>query len=138
MQNGKARDLTLEEVLQHQTYRDAIAGNRAPQRQVLKMIAKRETAIAKRRAPAKTVDVLIEAVDPRNADEALLILGIACRDQRREDHQDLYDRLLLEPWAVEAALRRRARIKFERRDLDEAMRCTRDAQTLDWPAPKDP
>lgn len=137
VQNGKARDVTLEEALQHKTYRDAIAGNRAAQRDVLKMIAKREKAIAKKRPPMTTIERAFE-VDSRNADEALMILGIACRDQRHIDTDDRYDRLQLEPWAVEAALCRRARIKFERNSLAEAMRCTRDPNALHWPAPKDP
>jgi len=138
VQDGVERDVTVEEALQHKTYRDAITGNRAARREVLKMIAKREKAIAKKRPPANPVEVLVEATDPRNADEALLILGIACRDERSNDPADPYDRLLLEPWAVQAALRRRARVMLDRRDLAEAMRRTRDADTVRWPEPKEP
>ena len=42
MQNGKPRKVTVEEALQHRTYQDAIAGNRAAQREVLKMIDRHE------------------------------------------------------------------------------------------------
>jgi Family of unknown function (DUF5681) len=43
-QDGKPREVTIEEALQHRTYQEAIKGNRASQREVLKMIAKREMA----------------------------------------------------------------------------------------------
>src|ERR671912_1717792 len=45
-QNGKPREVTVEEALQHRTYQDALAGNRAARREVLRMIAKRETWLA--------------------------------------------------------------------------------------------
>jgi hypothetical protein len=38
----------VEEALQLRTYQNALAGNRAAQREVLKMIAKREKAMAER------------------------------------------------------------------------------------------
>lgn len=47
-QGGVPREVTVEEALQHQTYKDAIAGNRAARREVLKMIAKREAYLATR------------------------------------------------------------------------------------------
>ena len=49
MQNGKPREVTVEEALQHRTYQDAIAGNRAAQREVLRMIDKREKWLASKR-----------------------------------------------------------------------------------------
>jgi hypothetical protein len=45
-QSGKPREVTVEEALQHRTYQDAIAGNRATRREMLKMIAKREKWLA--------------------------------------------------------------------------------------------
>ena len=47
-QGGVPREVTVEEALQHRTYQDAIAGNRAARREVLKMIAKREQYLAAR------------------------------------------------------------------------------------------
>ena len=35
-QDGKSREVTVEEALQHKTYQNAIAGNRSGQREVLK------------------------------------------------------------------------------------------------------
>jgi hypothetical protein len=49
-QNGRQRELTVEEALQYRTYQDAVAGSRLAQRQVLKMIAKREQWLAARGA----------------------------------------------------------------------------------------
>ncbi len=41
-QGGVPREVTADEALQHRIYHDAIAGNRAARREVLKMIAQRE------------------------------------------------------------------------------------------------
>jgi hypothetical protein len=45
--------------------------------------------------------------DPDNADAALLLLGIAALNPARADIGADRDQLLLEPWAVQVALRRR-------------------------------
>lgn len=137
-QDGRPREVMLEEALQHKTYQDAITGNRAARREVLKMIAKREKAITKRAPPPKPVEALVETKDPTNADEALLILGIACRDPRRSEHPAEREWLLLEPWAVEAALSRRAARRMDRREIVAARHCTRGADTLRWPEPAEP
>ena len=55
-QGGVAREVTAEEALQHRTYQDAIAGSRAAQREVLKMIAKRERYLASTRQEAVPSD----------------------------------------------------------------------------------
>ena len=75
----KPREVTVEEALQHRTYQDAIAGNRAAQREVLKMIAKRETWRASKSAEAAAARhrVADRAEDPHNANEVLILLGIA-------------------------------------------------------------
>lgn len=135
VQGGVPRDVTVDEALQHKTYQDAIAGNRAARREVLKMIAKREKAITEKAPPPKPVEVRFEGEDPRNADEALLILGIACRDPRGPVARQW---LLLEPWAVKAALSRRAGSRLDKREIADAQRCTRDADTLRWPKAEEP
>jgi hypothetical protein len=101
------------------------------------MIAKREKAITTS-APRPKVEVLEDSEVPTNADEALLILGIACRDPRWNEPSDERERLLLEPWAVKAALSRRAARRMDRRGIEDAQRCTRDADTLRWPEPEEP
>ena len=134
--NGKQREVTVEEALQHKTYQDAIAGNRAARREILKMIAKREKAIAAKegsRFPA--IEILKEPSVPENANEAMLILDIARRDLSRPHGPDeKYEYFLLEPWAAQMALsRRRGGQKLTEKEIKEIKRCTRDADTLSWP-----
>lgn len=133
VQGGKPREVTVDEALQHKTYQDAIAGSRASRREVLKMIAKREKALAEKAPVAQKVEVRTERQDPDNADEAMLILGICRRDPRQWGGNDDRERLLLEPWAVQAALARRAARRLDKRDMDEAKRCTYAAETVQWP-----
>ncbi|MEM6635988.1 MAG: DUF5681 domain-containing protein [Pseudomonadota bacterium] len=131
---GVAEEVSVEEALQHRTYQEAVAGNKTARRDVLKMIAKREQVLAKRSpAPAAAVATRTE-IDPDNANAALLILGIARRDPRDFGPDDDYERLQLEPWAVQAALRRRrGGQKLRDKDIAEIRRCTRDAGDLQWP-----
>ena len=132
-QNGKPREVTVEEALQHRTYQDALAGNRAARREVLRMIAKRETWLAARTPKHRPLKRLTEPVDPDNANEALILLGIAEPDTRWSGSNDGHERLLLRPWAVQAALSRSGRRRLSARDIAEIKRCTRDAETLRWP-----
>lgn len=131
-QNGVERELTIDEALQQRTYQDAIGGSRSARREVLKMIAKREKWIAAHAPVPKPppFDLRMEH-DPDNAHEALVLLGIASRHPDDWLPDDPYDRLLLEPWAVEAAFARRKRT-LEDRDLSEIRRCTRDARSIPW------
>ncbi len=133
MQNGKPREVTVEEALQHKTYQDAIAGSRAAQREVLKMIAKREQWLAAKAPKPRPGKRLIEPEDPDNANEALILLGIAEPDTRSYGPNDEYERLLLQPWAVQAALSRRGRRRLSDRDVADINRSTREAETLRWP-----
>jgi hypothetical protein len=87
---------------------------------------------------SKPVEVLVETEDPTNAGEALLILGIACRDLQRNTDPGRPEQMLLEPWAVAAALRRRAARRMDSPEIEDARRCTRDADSLRWPRPVDP
>src|SRR5262245_59647293 len=129
-QGGIERELTVEEALQFRIYEDALAGKRPAVREVLKMIAKREKAIADsghRKLPFGTWK---ELMDPINADAAMCLLGIAALDVRRKGW-DAIPALLLEPWAVQAALsRRRGSKALTPKDIGEINRCTRAAHTL--------
>jgi len=131
-QDGKKREVTVEEALQHKTYQDALAGDRTARTEVLKMIAKREEWLAARAPRTGVIERKKEGTDPRNADEAMLLLGIADHDPERTDRR-YGPHLLLEPWAVQAALSRRGRKGFEARDVADIERCTRDPESLDWP-----
>ena len=133
--DGVQREVTVEEALQHRTYQAALAGDRAARREILKMIAKREAALAKTR-PRQTVkfEVKTEATDPRNVDDALLILGVACEDPRDYGPSNQDRRLLLEPWAVQMAIsRRRGGAALTKKDVEEIRRTTRDVDSLRLP-----
>lgn len=134
-QGGVPRGLTVEEAMQHRTYQEAIGGNRSAQHDVLKMILKRDKALSARKGPVKiTAEHRMEPVDPENADQALLILGVACRDPVREELALDREPLQLEPWAVQLALSRRRGAKpLNEREVAEIRRCTGDAETLHWP-----
>lgn len=132
-QGGVPREVTAEEALQHRTYQDAVAGNRAARRQVLKMIEKREQHLAAQPNRNTRQYEFRTEIDPDNADAALLILGIAVRDHSSQGRGYEGD-LRLEPWAVQAALsRRRGGSRLTARDVAEIKRCTRDAGSLRWP-----
>ena len=134
-QNGVERELTVDEALQQRTYQDAIAGSRPARREILKMIVKREKWIAahgKKGSPPLRVR-WVSSGDPDNAHDALLLLGIATRDEARHGSDYAQDPLLLEPWAVEAALKRSRKREFEAKDLDGMKRCTRNADMIRWP-----
>ena len=133
-QDGQARELTVDEALQHTTLQAALAGDRAARRQVLKMILKREQHLAKN-AP-KTVRNIeqLRSPDPENADAALLILGIASRNPERQGPGFDGEQLLLEPWAIQAALnRRRGGKALTDEDVADIKRCARAPDTLRWP-----
>jgi hypothetical protein len=98
------------------------------------MIAKRETWLAAKAPKYRPLKRLTEPVDPDNANEALILLGIAEPDPRWGSSNDRYERLLLQPWAVQAALSRSGRRRLSAQDISEIKRCTRDAETLRWPA----
>ena len=100
------------------------------------MIETREAWLAKHRPEkqASQVEVVTEPTDPDNADAAMLLLGIACRDARWQSRRGEREDLLLEPWAVQAALsRRRGGNKLEQKQIDDVHRCTRAPDTLRWP-----
>jgi len=133
--HGGTREITMEEALQQRTYRDALAGKRMAQREVLKWIMKREAWLAKH-APHASRSTTTRHIspDPDNADAALLLLGIAAPNPARAEFGKDRAQLLLEPWAVQAALRRRrGGHRLADRERDEIRRCTRDPDGLRWP-----
>ncbi len=136
---GGAREITMEEALQQRTYRDAVEGKRMAMREVVKWILKREVWLAKH-APKASWQPIERHIspDPDNADAGLLLLGIAARDPARADIGADRAQLLLEPWAVQAALRRRrGGSRLTDRERDEIRRCTGDPDSLRWPRETD-
>jgi Family of unknown function (DUF5681) len=129
------REITLEETLQQQTYQRALNGDRMAVREVLKWIMKRDAWLAKN-GPKASPPAITRHIspDPDNADAALLLLGIAAPNPARAEFGENRAQLLLEPWAVQAALRRRRggqRLTDDERDW--IRRCTRDPDCLRWP-----
>ncbi|WP_073257088.1 hypothetical protein [Shimia gijangensis] len=96
------------------------------------MILKREQALAMH-APKQVRHVdLCQGYNPENANDALMILGIGRRFEIGPE--DKYDRWRLEPWAVQAALRRRrGGAKLTDKEIAEIRRTTWEADTLVLP-----
>lgn len=128
--NGKECEATVEEALQQQTFKDALAGKRMAIRKVLKMIEKREKALGQKHvAPRHKIEVK-HHYHADNANEALRILGIA------EPEPGFPSRWKVLTWATQAALSRPGRKKFDSREVDQIMFFTFDPDTLKWPRGK--
>lgn len=132
--NGVERELTVEEVLELKTYQTALKGGKMAVRAVVKMIEKREAALAKL-APAATqspVEFRSEH-DPRNADEAMLLLGVTVADPGWTGRCEYGTRMKLATWATQAALSRPGRKRLDKKQVDEINRSTLDPAQLKWP-----
>lgn len=101
-----ARELTLEEALELETFNKAFKDSRTAIRQVLKMIERREKWLAKRARKGREVGeqrTIVEIeVDPTSAEDAMVALGIAERGPDECGRERIY----LQPWAIDAALDR--------------------------------
>lgn len=123
--NG-TRELGAEEALHLKTYQKALAGSRLAQRAVMKMIEKRQAWNAKHRWRPNIITLRASYHDKEyRASLAMEVLGIATLEKGADR-----DKVLLEPWAVEAALKRR-RGKLERIDIPRIRVATRDYASLD-------
>lgn len=130
-QNGVERELTVDEALQLQTYQAALKGSKMAIRQVLKMIEKREAALAKRSLPVPQCPGIEREHSADNARQALIILGLIEADPRRGDQSDPH--MKVANWAAQAALSRPSRRKFDDKDVKDIKFFTNDADTLKWP-----
>ena len=105
-------------------------------RSVLKMIEKRELAMAKRKGevPAASVRPRLEVEsDADNADLALQILGIAVYGHVPPGGGEEARTLKLATWATQAAISRPGRRAFTAKDRDDIIRYTVDPEKLRWP-----
>ena len=130
VRNGQIREITIDEALQQKTYQDAIGGSRLAQRAVMKMIERREKARAAKVPPAPGIILKIESGDPGNANAALKLLGIAVAT---DDNGAA--RLKLETWAIQAALDRKRRSGFAKKEREEARRNAFAPDMIRWPRP---
>jgi hypothetical protein len=107
-QNGVERELSVEEALQLKTYQDALKGSKMAIRAVLNMIERREVALAKKApVPIRRPMGFRWEQDPRNVDEAMLLLGITLPDPSWSGPCQYGTRMKLATWAAQAALSRR-------------------------------
>lgn len=136
-QNGIERELTVDEALQLQTYQAALKGSRMATRAVLKMIEKREAALAKRSPPPapKPITSRFE-LDPRNVDDAMLLLGITVRDPEWTAPCKYGTRMKLSTWAAQAGISRPGRNRLSEKQVSEIRRVTLAPEKLKWPRPR--
>lgn len=131
--------LTPQEKRQIGILKAALGGSKRARRIVLGWIAKRDKVRAERAMRENRRPVtLLQEIDPDNADEALLVLGIAgldTNDDRPASAEPTERKLLkLEPWAVQAALgRRHGGSRLSSDDIAEIIRTTRESETIRWP-----
>ena len=127
-QGGVERELTVDEGLQLQTYQAALKGSKMAVRAVLKMIEKREKAIAKR-SPAQHHAIRLEhEYGSDNANEALLILDIAQYDGPSDGR-----RMRVATWAAQAGLSRPGRPPFSEKQVSDVKFFTLESDKLKWP-----
>lgn len=129
-QGGVERELTVDEALELQTYQAALKGSRMAVRKVLKMIEKREAAMANHSPPPTTAATREIHHSARNADEAMCILGIIEKDPAwGEEHP----RWKIANWAAQAGLSRPGRRQLKEQDRDSIRMFTMHADRLKWP-----
>ena len=129
LQNGRSRQITIDEALQQKTYHEAIAGSRMAQRAVMKMVEKRDAASTAKHPPRVSYEFVVE-VDCGTANAALVLLGIA-----RAIETNGNPRLRLGTWAIQKALDRRRRTGFTKKEIDDVRRDALDEQAVRWPEP---
>ena len=132
-QNGVERELTVDEALQLQTYQEALKGSKMAIREVLKMIEKREVAIAKVTPQVATPVRMEMEHDADNADKAMVLLGIAQYDERPLGWGDKPTRLRLATWAAQAGISRPGRRTLDDKRRDDVRWATIDPDELRWP-----
>jgi len=131
-QNGVERELTVDEALQIQTYQAALKGSRMAIRAVLKMIEKREVALAKQApAPRNPMKPLGFIYDSDSADEAMRLLGITMVDDSESGYWE--NRPKLATWATQAALSRPGRRALDEKTVADVKRSTLSPDRLKWP-----
>lgn len=130
---GVDREHSVDEVMELRTFQDALTGSRMAVRQVLKMIEKREAALAKLNpTPPKAVRFEHE-FDSDNANQAMLLLGIAEYDVSLGPDNNRDRRIKLATWAAQAAISRPGHRSLTNKDVDDVKRFTVAHDKLKWP-----
>ncbi len=132
-QNGIEREFSVDEALQLPTYQAALKGSRMAIRTVLKMIEKREAAILKLAPPEfKPVTLEIEH-DSNNANDAMMLLGIAELDEPPHGGGPATRPMRLATWASQMAISRPGRRMLTDKDIEDIKRQTINPARLRWP-----
>jgi len=141
--DGSLRGVSASEAVELRTLRDALDGRAGPIARVTKWLIKRERWFRKKyEEKAARISEMTPVTpprsysDPENADEALQLLGIASRDAAYEEsvNRPGYVHLRLEPWAVQAALkRRRSPEPFSKAEITNIEACSWHPEAIDWP-----
>lgn len=131
-QGGVERELTIDEALQLQTYRAALKGSRMAIRAVLKMIEKRELALAKKNQKMGSPGMCRIQTEwsTDNADEALNLLGIISIG--KSETEQTYNQFKIETWAAQAALSRPGRCGEGRPRIVDIDAMVHEPKTLRW------
>jgi hypothetical protein len=132
-QGGVERELSVDEALQLQTYQAAFKGSKMAIRHVLKMIEKRERALAKLDPPKHSGGKVEIEYESDNADEAMRILGIAAIEKVQDSGGYWDNHLRLATWATQAAISRPGRRRFDEKDVENINRLTISPERLKWP-----
>lgn len=132
-QNGLERELTVDEGLQLQTYQAALKGSRMAIRHVLRMIEKREAALAKLDPPKPGPGKMEIEHDADNANAAMLILGIAAHGEAPSGGGPAMRPLRIATWAAQAAISRRGRRHLDARAVEDIERLVANPGKLRWP-----
>ena len=115
--------------------RRLLKGSRMAVRAVLKMIEKREVALAARapkvEAPKSNPYILIYNSD--SANEAMELLDIASIEEAPDGMGWGHRKLKLETWATQAAISRPGRRSLTQRDIDDVKILTKEPGKLKWP-----
>ena len=131
-QGGVERELSVDEVLEWQTYQAALEGSRLAIRQVLRMIEKRENALAEvDPEPAPKSKITIE-YDADNANEAMLLLRIVEYGAPENGGGPATRQLKLATWAAQAGISRPGRRRLTDEDIKRVKDLTIDPQKLKW------
>jgi hypothetical protein len=127
------RDMSQEEAMEWATFRAALTGKAAAIKDMTEMLVEYQGSAAERAPKSATQPIeLVAAQLPSNADEALLLLGIAA--PYAESMGLTCIPLLLEPWAAQAAIsRRRGASRLTDTEREDIRRLTREPGSLCWP-----
>ena len=123
------RPEVVDEALQLQTYQAALKGSKMAVREVLKMIEKRESALATLDPPVMPAARVELEHDSDNSDEAMLLLGIAAYDTPEIE----FRRLRMATWAAQAGISRAGRRKLDEKERSDVEFFTLDSSKLRWP-----